>query len=123
MRTGVVKGGDEKAQKYIDAGIVMCDRWRDDFWAFVEDMGPKPTKSHTVDRVDNTSGYNPQNCRWATKSEQLKNRNITKLTDALIRDLRKRYDAGESALSLSKEIGLSYDMVRLCVKRKTWAHI
>lgn len=119
----MIKGRDERNKNYAEAGIVMCDRWRDDFWAFVEDMGPKPTKSHSVDLIDNTKGYNPENCRWATKTEQVWNRRINKLTESLVQTLRERHDNGESALSLSKVYGLSYEIVRSCVKRRTWKDI
>jgi hypothetical protein len=60
--------------KYVGAkGIAMCDRWRDSFAAFLNDMGPKPTESHTIERKNNALGYCPENCRWATPSEQQHN--------------------------------------------------
>jgi len=53
----------------------MCDRWRDSFEAFESDMGPRPSKQHTIDRFPNKCGnYEPGNCRWATMFEQNRNR-------------------------------------------------
>ena len=57
------------------AGVKVCKRWRENFWNFYDDMGAKPTNGrYTVDRIDNSRGYEPSNCRWATASEQLRNR-------------------------------------------------
>lgn len=60
-------------QDYGGRGITICDRWRNNFKAFLSDMGLRPL-GMSIDRVDNNKGYNKDNCRWATRSEQMKNR-------------------------------------------------
>ena len=58
---------------YGGRGITVCDEWKDDFEMFVFHMGEKPSPKHTLDRVDNDHIYCPENCRWATQSEQVNN--------------------------------------------------
>lgn len=58
---------------YGAKGISVCERWRD-FSAFLADISECPDRSMTLDRIHNERGYEPGNCRWATRSEQNRNR-------------------------------------------------
>jgi hypothetical protein len=76
---------DADWKSYGGRGITVCSRWRNDFAAWRDDMGPKPTPKHSIDRRDNDGGYwcgkcpeciargRPFNCRWATQTEQMQN--------------------------------------------------
>lgn len=57
---------------YGSRGIVVCERWRK-FENFIADMGPKPTVSHEVDRINGNGNYEPSNCRWVTPKQQNRN--------------------------------------------------
>ena len=59
--------------KYGAKGVRVCARWRESFVAFLSDMGARPADK-TLDRIDNDRGYEPGNCRWATRSEQERNK-------------------------------------------------
>ena len=64
---------------YGRRGISVCDRWRNSFQSFADDMGPKPSPKHSIDRRETNGPYNPENCRWATPQEQGRNKRNNRL--------------------------------------------
>lgn len=90
-------------EHYTKNGITVCIEWRESFSAFYEHIGPSPSKSHTVDRIEGTKGYIPGNVRWATRAEQARNRcdNVNVTIDGRTMCLK----------DWATELGLNYNTV------------
>ncbi len=65
---------DPRYDRYVGRGIVVCEEWREDFQAFYDYIGTRPTSKHTINRINNNKNYEPGNVEWATVREQNKNR-------------------------------------------------
>lgn len=94
---------------YGGRGVSVCARWRDSYDAFLEDMGRRPSPGHCIDRIDNDGPYSPENCRWATRLEQNRNRRGRRLIEL----------AGERVcLAVAAErLGLTYETARKRLNR------
>jgi hypothetical protein len=89
-------------EHYQKKGITVCERWKK-FENFLADMGKRPTNK-TLERKDNSKGYEPDNCKWATKLEQANNRETNR---------RFTYRGEEYSLSqLARHTGASRSMLR-----------
>ncbi len=78
MRTRCNNPNYFKYHLYGGRGITICNRWND-FSLFVKDMGYKPHPSYSIDRIDTNGPYNPENCRWASKTTQSRNKRTIRL--------------------------------------------
>jgi len=58
---------------YGARGIIVCDRWRESFTSFLSDMGERPSRHHSLHRIDNDGPYSPENCKWVERDVQSAN--------------------------------------------------
>lgn len=142
---------NNKAYKkwYGERGITVCDRWAKrnakcdvrqgwapGFIAFLEDMGSKPSSKHQLDRIDPEGNYEPSNCRWATTSEQARNKRPysrpsvrgeknknSVMTEQKVTELRNDKNRGFTYDELAKKYGISRATACQIVLKKTWKHV
>jgi len=97
---------------YGGIGVTMDPAWKDDFSAFLLHIGPRPTKNHSVDRIDGSLGYVPGNVRWATDVEQ--NRNQRDLHQITFNDKTQCMSAW------AEEVGVPYFTLASRINGRKW---
>jgi hypothetical protein len=96
-------------KNYGARGIYVCDAWANSFDAFLADMGAPPSRDHTLERIDNSIGYEPENCEWVLRDAQMRNQRRTILVTC----------AGETLCGKdwAKKAGVPYQLLTKTFRR------
>lgn len=107
MRTRCENPRSTQWKWYGAKGVQVCDRWKT-FGLFLDDMGERPSRNHTLDRIDGTRGYEPGNVQWSVQTEQCRNRTSNR---AVIRDDGTQYRSmADAAEAIDGRIGGIWDV-------------
>jgi len=105
---------DTKARSYKNygaRGIKVCDRWKESFFNFLEDMGNRP-QGKSLDRIDPLGDYEPKNCRWATSKEQGNNKRNNLILEAFGRK--------QTLQQWADEYNMTWSLLRQRIMRENW---
>jgi hypothetical protein len=99
---------------YGGRGITVCAEWRHSFDTFYRDVGPRPSRRHTLDRIDNARGYEPGNVRWATRLQQMRNTRVNRWLELngerlTIQDWARRIGASHATIHTRLQRGWPLD--------------
>jgi len=103
---------------YGARGITVCDKWKK-FEGFIEDMGLKPD-GLSIERINNDLGYSKENCKWATVTEQARNRRATKLDEDKVVQIKILLENGVSQNKIASQFAVSRGNIGHIAQRTTW---
>jgi len=103
---------------YGARGIKVCDRWRT-FEGFFEDMGNQPS-GMTLERKDNSAGYSKDNCKWATITEQARNRRSTKLSESKVVEIKRMLENGVPQTAIAAKFDVTRSAIGHVSCGSTW---
>jgi hypothetical protein len=106
--------------RYGARGIRVCEQWLT-FARFLRDMGERPP-GMTIERKRNDRGYNPENCKWATTTEQNRNKTTT-LTEGVVRSIRKLKQQGVRQVEIAARLDLTQQIVSNVITGRTYAGV
>jgi hypothetical protein len=103
---------------YGARGIQVCDKWRT-FEGFFDDMGNQP-KGMTLERKDNSAGYSKDNCKWATVTEQARNRRSTKLSESKVVEIKRMLENGVTQSAIAAQFDVTRSAISHVSCGSTW---
>lgn len=97
---------------YGGRGIKVCDRWVNSFENFFTDMGVRPSKTHSIERLNNDGDYSPENCVWAKRKTQARNKRSNRLLTARGRT--------QPMFAWAEEVGISGKLLHARLNALKW---
>lgn len=98
--------------RYGGRGISVCERWHD-YANFISDVGIRPSKKHSLDRINNDGNYEPSNCRWATQKVQLRNTSVNRIIEF--------NGQSKCLVEWSEETGISAAAIKMRIDVHKWS--
>lgn len=121
MKTRCYNPKTVEFHRYGGRGVYVCDEWRSDFLAFHSWCMENGFKDGLqIDRIDNDGPYEPDNCRFVTPTENIRNSSATKLNIETVREIRNRLDCGERVSIIHKEYGVDITTIYKIKANTAW---
>ncbi len=113
---------DISYKNYGGRGITICPEWTDSYIAFRDwSLNNGYQEGLEIDRIDNNGNYEPKNCHFITKTENLRNTRTTKISIQIANEIREMYKTGKySQYYLAKKYNVTRPNIGYIINNKTW---
>lgn len=108
MKDRCLNPNNQSFKDYGARGVSICNQWLSSFEQFLNDMGPKPTMLHSIERSDNDGPYNKDNCFWATRETQSNN----KRSNRVVYVFGEKLTLSQAVQKYSSPLGIKYGTVQ-----------
>lgn len=105
---------------YGGRGITVCDEWLDSCKFIAWSLENGWSKGLQIDRIDNSRGYSPDNCRWVKPRTNCRNRRSTKLSPESAESIRAARASGRKLSDIANEFGVSQALVSMVSNGRLW---
>ena len=122
MKDRCLNPNSQYFHRYGGRGITVCDEWLESFDNFFRDMGERPDRM-SLDRINNDGIYEPDNCRWATQAEQVRNSSSAILNIDNVKYIRDMANFGHSCSELANYFNVSVSTIKAVINRQNWKDI
>lgn len=123
MKSRCYRVKDISYPRYGGRGITVCKKWRESFTAFYLDMGNMPIPGMQLDRINSDGNYDPENCRWATRKDNVRNREVTKLDPGTVYTIKRLHMVGIKGAEIARWLDLSASLVQHILHGDAWTDI
>lgn len=121
MKRRCLNINSEKYYRYGERGISIYEKWIKDFDNFssyiLSTIGDRPSKKHSLDRIDNNKNYEPGNLKWSTNEEQIRNSSQAKLNIKKIEEIKK---SKETAKNLAEKYNVCRSTIYRVKSGRLW---
>lgn len=123
MKSRCYRQKDISYPRYGGRGIKVCEDWRESFTAFFADIGPMPFSGMQLDRINSDGNYEPKNCRWASRRDNVRNREITVLDTGTVYTIKRLRLVGINGAEIARWLDLSPSLIQHVLHGDAWTDI
>jgi len=122
MKRRILNSNHKAYKNYGGRGITICDEWLE-FIPFRDwSLNNGYQEGLEIDRENNDKGYCPENCRWVTRKENMRNMRTVKLSLKIVDEIKEKFKLGFLRSDIAIKYNVSWTLINNIIKNKSWVN-